>query len=85
MKNLTSFIFIFISFTAPLHSQKCEDLPTLIAQAKNDTNKVLLLWRWAGCFTGSNPDSVVSICKKGSDFAKKMNYLDVMLARHLHL
>ena len=76
MKNLTSFIFIFISFTAPLHSQKCEDLPTLIAQAKNDTNKVLLLWRWAGCFTGSNPDSVVSICKQGSDLAKKLNYTE---------
>jgi tetratricopeptide (TPR) repeat protein len=78
MKNYTLYTCLLLVFVwaTPVFAQKCEDIPALLPQMKEDTNKVNLLWRWAGCYTGNNPDSVVILCKQGLALARKLNFTE---------
>lgn len=75
-KQTLIYICLTLSIFTPTFGQKCDELERLIANCANDTNKVNLLWRWAGCYTGNNPDSVVILCKKGELLARELNFTE---------
>jgi tetratricopeptide (TPR) repeat protein len=77
MKSRVIYFLHFLwCFQLPISAQKCEELPTLVAQAPNDTNKVNLLWRWAGCYIANKPDSVILLCKQGEVLARQLNFTE---------
>ncbi|AEI46724.1 tetratricopeptide repeat-containing sensor histidine kinase [Runella slithyformis] len=69
------FLFLNTSFSQPTVSPLLADsLKRELTQAKEDTNKVLLLVRLTQCYTSLNTDIALQYARLGKDLANRLDY-----------
>jgi tetratricopeptide (TPR) repeat protein len=76
-KLVLAFLFLFFSETSLLAQKaKADSLARLFAVEKEDTNKVMLMWRWASAASLYDPDTALVLSFQSLSLAKKISYTE---------
>ncbi|HTN46056.1 MAG TPA: tetratricopeptide repeat protein [Flavipsychrobacter sp.] len=75
MKNFFLFVFLCLPFRALAQSPEGADsLLRVLSAAKEDTNKVKLLFSLSDKYETSEPDKAKAFCRQAGELSKKLNY-----------